>query len=70
MGVLSQENAVQALDMKTWLPFATWTDSQAMADAALSAKTLVAEARGAWRASSSRRRGGAADRGAFSETRP
>ena len=34
----------------SWLPFATFTDSERMAEAALTAKTLVAEARAEQRA--------------------
>ncbi len=55
MGVLDASSNVTPLDMKSWLPFAVFTDSERMAEAALAAKTLVAEAR----AGSSAHAGGA-----------
>jgi len=46
MGVDNAPAAPSALtDFKSWLPFATFTDSEKLAEAALAAKTVVAEAR-------------------------
>lgn len=43
MGVLETSSVLP--DLKSWVPFATFTDTERMAEAALAAKTLVAEAR-------------------------
>jgi hypothetical protein len=67
MGVMDASSGPTLLDIKSWVPFATFTDAERMAEAALAAKTLVAEAR--WR----RRRGLARAPGAVSPealTRP
>lgn len=45
MGVLDASSGPTLLDVKSWMPFATFTDAERMAEAALAAKTLVAEAR-------------------------
>jgi hypothetical protein len=49
MGVDSEEvrEAPSAIDLKSWLPFAVFTDTEKLAGAALAAKTLVAEVRAA-----------------------
>ena len=61
MGVMDASSGPMALlDVKTWMPFATFTEAERMAEAALAAKTLVAEAR--WR----KRRGFARAPGVFS----
>jgi hypothetical protein len=46
MGVLDASSSGSTLlDVKSWMPFATFTDSERMMEAALAAKTLVAEVR-------------------------